>query len=91
MLDTEQFQYADYTRWQSEGLAGNRLAYWKKHLIGAAPVLELPTDHPRPAQPSFRGAMHPFALSQQLTVHAGAVAAAGAHRPRACCCSARRR
>jgi amino acid adenylation domain-containing protein len=43
-------QYADYALWQREWLAGDRLAaqlaFWREHLAGAPPVLELPTDHP---------------------------------------------
>ncbi|HEX8694997.1 MAG TPA: amino acid adenylation domain-containing protein, partial [Longimicrobium sp.] len=46
-------QYADYAVWQREQLAGEvldrQLAYWKERLAGAPELLELPTDHPRPA------------------------------------------
>jgi amino acid adenylation domain-containing protein/non-ribosomal peptide synthase protein (TIGR01720 family) len=52
-------QYADYALWQRERLGGSalagQLAYWKDALAGAPPVLELPTDHPRPAVRSGRG------------------------------------
>src|SRR5437763_9567279 len=41
-------QYADYAQWQRQRLeAGDldqQLAYWKQHLAGTLPVLELPTD-----------------------------------------------
>src|SRR2546425_59050 len=64
-------QYADYVYWQREWLQGEALsehmAYWKKQLAGDLPVLELPTDRPRPAVQSFRGAMEPLALSKSLT------------------------
>ena len=33
-----------------------QLSYWKKQLGGTLPVLELPTDRPRPTTQSFRGA-----------------------------------
>ena len=53
-------QYADFSVWQKDWLGGNVLekqrAYWRKQLDGAPPVLELPTDHPRPAAQTFRGA-----------------------------------
>ncbi|MET0395626.1 MAG: amino acid adenylation domain-containing protein, partial [Longimicrobiaceae bacterium] len=53
-------QYADYAVWQREQLAGEalerQLAYWRERLAGAPELLELPTDHPRPAVQSFRGA-----------------------------------
>ncbi len=45
-------QYADYAEWQSEYLQGEvleeQLRFWKKHLGTNPPVLELPTDRPRP-------------------------------------------
>ncbi|HEU0079849.1 MAG TPA: condensation domain-containing protein, partial [Longimicrobiaceae bacterium] len=53
-------QYADYAVWQREQLAGEvlerQLGYWREQLSGAPELLELPTDHPRPAAQSFRGA-----------------------------------
>ena len=52
-------QYADFTLWQREYLQGEvlekELDYWKTQLEGAPRVLELPTDHARPAQPSNEG------------------------------------
>jgi len=63
-------QYADFAQWQRQGLQGAvleaQLAYWRQQLA-KAPVLDLPTDHPRPPQPSYRGATHPLQLSQELT------------------------
>jgi amino acid adenylation domain-containing protein len=41
------------------------LDYWKKRLTGA-PTLELPTDRPRLAVPSFRGDIQPFSLPPEL-------------------------
>ncbi|HEX6804484.1 MAG TPA: amino acid adenylation domain-containing protein [Terriglobales bacterium] len=52
-------QYADYSEWQRGWLDGEvlrtQLAYWKEKLKDAPPVLELPTDRPRPATESFHG------------------------------------
>ncbi|WP_274495377.1 non-ribosomal peptide synthetase [Paenibacillus mucilaginosus] len=52
-------QYPDYAVWQNAKLEGEALegltAYWKRQLGGELPVLELPTDYPRPARQSFRG------------------------------------
>jgi amino acid adenylation domain-containing protein len=63
-------QYTDYVRWQTEMLAspeGERLwAYWKKQLAGRLPVLDLPTDRPRPPIQTYRGASHAFKLSDEL-------------------------
>jgi len=47
-------QYADYSLAQDEWLRGDapraQVDYWKTRLVGV-PVLELPTDRPRPADP----------------------------------------
>jgi hypothetical protein len=49
-------QYADFAIWQRQWLASGaleeQLAYWREALSGAALVLELPADFPRPAVPS---------------------------------------
>ena len=62
-------QYADYAVWQRQWLQGERLqsqlAYWKQRLAGLAP-LELPTDRPRPAVQTFRGATLPVTLPREL-------------------------
>jgi hypothetical protein len=59
-------QYADFAIWQRQWLRGNvletQLAYWKQQLDGIPPILELPTDRPRPAVQTFQGAT-PWASS----------------------------
>ncbi|HEX6371120.1 MAG TPA: non-ribosomal peptide synthase/polyketide synthase [Longimicrobium sp.] len=63
-------QYADYAVWQRRQLAGDalerELAYWRRRLDGAPALLELPSDHPRPAVQSFRGAQVQAAFSAEL-------------------------
>lgn len=62
--------YADFARWQRAMLQGpeaERLAeYWRGTLAGPIPVLELPTDRPRPPQKSTNGALFPFDLGADL-------------------------
>lgn len=62
-------QYADYAVWQREWLQGEvlqaQLSYWKKQLSGV-PVLELPTDRPRPAAQTFPGAHQSLVLPKTL-------------------------
>lgn len=64
-------QYADFAVWQRQHLQGERLNtqlnYWKQQLGGDLPVLQLPTDRPRPAVPKFSGAKQYFTFSQTLT------------------------
>ena len=62
-------QYADYASWQrrwveSPAIARD-LAYWQEHLAGA-PELEIPTDHPRPPDQTYRGEMITFDLDAEL-------------------------
>jgi amino acid adenylation domain-containing protein len=64
-------QYADFAHWQRKWLQGKVLeahvSYWKHRLGGALTLLKLPTDGPRPATQSYRGARQSFALSGELT------------------------
>ncbi|MFI0727653.1 amino acid adenylation domain-containing protein [Streptomyces sp. NPDC021225] len=68
-------QYADYTLWQREllgdekdpdSLAARQLAFWREALAGLPDGLELPTDFPRPAVPSYRGGTVDFRLEPEL-------------------------
>ncbi|WP_201020676.1 condensation domain-containing protein, partial [Pseudomonas cichorii] len=53
-------QYADYALWQRNwlemGEQERQLTYWKNQLGDQPPVLELPTDRPRPAVRTYGGA-----------------------------------
>ena len=64
-------QYADFAVWQQQYLQGEvlekQLKYWKQQLADAPPLLELPTDRPRPAVQSFRGGVVEFQLDSDLT------------------------
>ena len=64
-------QYADYAVWQRQWIEGEILqqqaAYWKTTLAGAPALLELPADHPRPAQQDYAGAFAGLVLDEQLT------------------------
>ncbi len=64
-------QYADFTIWQRQWLTDRvlerQLSYWKQQLAGAPPLLELPTDRPRPAIQTFQGGIERFQLDSKLT------------------------
>jgi amino acid adenylation domain-containing protein len=61
--------YADFAAWQRKWLTGdvleNQIAYWKDQLAGLQ-VLELPTDRPRPAVFSGKGARTAIPLPEDL-------------------------
>ncbi|MDP3846050.1 MAG: amino acid adenylation domain-containing protein [Pseudomonas sp.] len=64
-------QYADYALWQRNCLAGAalepELAYWTTQLGGEQPMLELPSDRPRPKLASGRGGRHSLRLDAELS------------------------
>ncbi|HST62734.1 MAG TPA: amino acid adenylation domain-containing protein, partial [Longimicrobium sp.] len=64
-------QYADYAAWHRRRVEGPVLEaqaeYWTRTLAGAPELLELPTDHPRPAKQDFAGASLKVALDEALT------------------------
>jgi amino acid adenylation domain-containing protein len=67
-------QSADFAHWQRQWLTGDvldrQLSYWQNLLAGAPPLLELPTDRPRPSIQTFTGGFVELpldlALSQQI-------------------------
>jgi amino acid adenylation domain-containing protein/non-ribosomal peptide synthase protein (TIGR01720 family) len=77
-----EIQYPDYSAWQRDFLTGATLKkqvdYWKQHLDGA-PVLELPTDRPRPAVQTYNGGIYRFvypgALVESLRTLGGSMGA----------------
>ncbi|WP_246350949.1 non-ribosomal peptide synthase/polyketide synthase [Nocardia barduliensis] len=79
-------QYADYTLWQRKLLGTEddphsptvaQTRYWLAALAGLPEVLDLPTDRPRPAKQSFRGATVSATLPADL--HREVVALARRH------------
>ncbi len=64
-------QYADYAVWQRQQQQADdfqqRLAAQVQQLMDAPSLLELPTDHPRPAVQSFRGGLVQIELSSTLS------------------------
>jgi amino acid adenylation domain-containing protein/non-ribosomal peptide synthase protein (TIGR01720 family) len=69
-------QFGDYAHWQREWVksqeAQAQLAYWQQQLSGSPPLLELPSDRPRPAEQTYNGAQVrvelPISLCESLRV-----------------------
>jgi len=63
-------QYADYAVWQRAWMQGEvleqQLAFWRETLAGAPPILQLPTDRPRPTAQSYNGGVHNFEVPAEL-------------------------
>jgi amino acid adenylation domain-containing protein len=63
--------YSDFVRWQQDLLAGpegERLwSYWESQLADVPPVLDLPTDRPRPPLFSHRGGAVPCGIGATVT------------------------
>ncbi|MCS6287703.1 MAG: amino acid adenylation domain-containing protein [Nitrospira sp.] len=64
-------QYGDFSQWQRAWVTGSvlerELEYWKASLGGELPVMELPTDRPRPAVHTSRGAMVTSSMTAALS------------------------
>ncbi len=63
--------YADYAGWQQQWLASPACAaeldYWKRNLAGLSAPASMPTDFPRPAARSYRGARSVRRLPVELS------------------------
>ena len=78
-------QYADYALWQRDllgggetadgGLLAEQIQYWKRALAGLPEELTLPSDRPRPAEPSGQGANVRWQLADSA-LHAALVSLA---------------
>ncbi|WFR73872.1 condensation domain-containing protein [Prescottella defluvii] len=69
--ETLPVQYADYALWQQQilgseededSIVSKQARYWSAHLDGLPDQLDLPTDRPRPARQSYRGAKVDFTV-----------------------------
>jgi amino acid adenylation domain-containing protein len=63
-------QYADYAAWQRKFFQGKALedqvSYWREHLKGAPPLLQLPADRRRPEVRKFEGAYEPIPVRSDV-------------------------
>ncbi|WP_197262107.1 non-ribosomal peptide synthetase [Brevibacillus laterosporus] len=70
-LPSLRIQYKDYAVWQQTWLQSEQYEaqerFWLEKLSGELPVLELPTDYPRPAVKSFKGDQVAFTLDAETT------------------------
>jgi aspartate racemase len=69
-LDPLPIQYADYALRQRKGFKEEALqlqeAYWKQKFWGKIPILDLPTDRPRPTVQSYQGSSKSITLEVEL-------------------------
>lgn len=78
-LSPLKLHYKDYSEWQQSRAVIEALKkkeeYWLKEFQGEIPVLDIPTDFPRPVVQSFEGAMVYFNLDETETIALGKIAA----------------
>ncbi|MEZ4725525.1 MAG: amino acid adenylation domain-containing protein [Caldilineaceae bacterium] len=63
-------QYADFAYWQQQQLReqlSQQLTFWKEHLAGELPVLDLPRDYARPSQQTLCSRALSIKLSEELS------------------------
>ncbi|HEV2783871.1 MAG TPA: AMP-binding protein, partial [Actinophytocola sp.] len=74
-LDPLPLEYVEYLLWRQEflgsvddpgSLIATQLRYWREALAGLPEELDLPTDRPRPAEPSHRGDTVRFTIDAEL-------------------------
>jgi amino acid adenylation domain-containing protein len=72
-------QYADFAVWQRsrESILLRQLEYWREQLGGELPVLQMPTDRPRPALQTFNGSAVSTVLPDSLSAAARELARTG--------------
>ncbi|MBL1224602.1 non-ribosomal peptide synthetase [Enterococcus sp. BWR-S5] len=56
-LPAQTASYKDYSQWFAAKDLQEQKKFWTEHFNDELPVLDLPLDHPRPLQPTYRGAM----------------------------------
>ncbi|HWO09215.1 MAG TPA: AMP-binding protein, partial [Polyangiaceae bacterium] len=65
-----ELRFLDYAAWEHARVEraefGEHRAYWRKQLEGLPSSLELPSDHQRPGQPSFKGGQLAFKIPAEL-------------------------
>ncbi|UCH97515.1 MAG: SDR family NAD(P)-dependent oxidoreductase, partial [Candidatus Aminicenantes bacterium] len=68
-------QYKDFSGWQDnekrKGILKKQEEYWLKQLEGKIPLLEMPTDFPRPKVHCFEGDTIIFKVDRELTAQLG--------------------
>ncbi|WP_027084536.1 non-ribosomal peptide synthetase [Cohnella panacarvi] len=79
-LEPLRVQYKDYAAWQLERQGSAEAAreerYWLEQFAGDIPVLQLPTDYPRPAMQSFAGDHMRFTVDRETMIKLRKVAEA---------------
>ena len=64
-------QYIDFALWQQRALTEEALQedveYWREQLRGSPALLQIPSDHPRPAAQSHYGSIESFTINEGLT------------------------
>lgn len=65
-LEPLRIQYKEYAAWQQAQLSGSRLKeyrkFWMDMYRDKVPVLQLPADHSRPAEKTYRGGWQSFEM-----------------------------
>lgn len=70
VIEKPKIQYSSYAYWQNNQKINNEhLHYWKQKLSGEIPVLNLPTDHPKKTQPSYKGTFHKQVYSDEISTN----------------------
>jgi amino acid adenylation domain-containing protein len=65
-LSPLRLQYKDFSQWQNQRITSGQIEkqqeYWLNEFRGKLPVLDIPTDYPRPARKKFSGSQEVFEI-----------------------------
>ena len=66
-LEALRVQYKEYSEWMRTRDLSKQAEYWKEQFAEEAPVLDMPTDYPRPQVQSYRGSTEEIRLTAEET------------------------
>ena len=62
-------QFKDYSEWMRSRDLSGQAEYWKSQFDDEIPVLDMPTDFPRPQEQSYAGAERLYTFDEKLSVN----------------------
>ena len=60
-------QFKDYSEWMGNRDLSGQAEYWKSQFDDEIPVLNMPTDYPRPQEKSYTGTMLEYQLNEDVS------------------------
>lgn len=66
-----EIDFSDYAVWEQQNIIPKKLQsenqFWREHLVGQLPILDLPFDYPRQSEPDYAGDAKSFMLDREVS------------------------